>query len=196
MIISDELNRDLLILLRDFLNDNQDRHEQTTWITGVVRPAQEHPDATGAELARLVTESTTCGTAGCVAGWAALFGGYRQLTADDQRRCYTASDDVYDPAVPGYFLSMQRAARAVLGLSVAQAHMLFWGDNTLDEINEMIDALLADPSDDLSAFRNSQRYGHEHEHDWRLAVGDAEASYYDCAVPGCQEELTVPKVQS
>lgn len=143
-IISAELNRELATVTLDFLRANQARHRQSTWINGEVRVAHDHPELRGAELAALLTDTppNVCGTAGCFAGWASLFGGWRQIGG---------YDSVVNPADRHDQRSMREAAQVSLGLTDAQARVLFDADNTIDELAVMVEHLLADPTTDLRA---------------------------------------------
>src|SRR3954468_3647507 len=105
-----DLNISLMILTRDFLQANRQRHRQKLWMTDFVAATREDEGIRGPELALLIARTTECNTAGCFAGWAALFAGWRQ-----------ASDDVstvYDPSRPSdYLVRIKTAARVSLGLT-------------------------------------------------------------------------------
>ena len=148
-----DLNIALLTLTRDFLQENRRRHDQGVWFSHIVRPLfGSDPAVRGRELARMIAETTRedCNTVGCFAGWAALFGGWRQW------RPYPST--VYDPSLPEfdrYETEIREAARLSLGLTEDQARALFYAHNTIFDLVTMIDRLLTNQDDDLADIRLS-----------------------------------------
>jgi len=151
-----DLNIALLTLTRDFLQENRRRHDQGVWFSAVIRPLfGSDPAIRGPELARMIAETsrTDCNTVGCFAGWAALFGGWRQWPA------YPST--VYDPSLSFLLrgeLEIREAARISLGLTEDQAHALFYAHNTIFDLVTMIDRLLTNQDDDLiDAYQDIKR---------------------------------------
>lgn len=155
MIVSETLNVALAETVRDFLRNHPQRHDQTHWVDGQVQVLSADPDLAAnipalIEALEAAWRDDVCMTTGCLAGWASLFAGYRQ---------FKNNSSVYDPAdflpgeVPSYFslklIPMSEAARLALGLTDEQASALFWHRNTLDDIDDMFERIIADPSDQL-----------------------------------------------
>jgi len=136
-----DLNISLMILTRDFLQANRQRHRQKLWMTDFVTATREDEGIRGPELALLIARTTECNTAGCFAGWAALFAGWRQV--------FNVST-VYDPSQPENVLPVKEAARQSLGLTNDQAAALFGSNNNIFDLVTMIERLLQDQDDDLA----------------------------------------------
>src|SRR4051812_16632068 len=121
MIVSETFNVELARTVRNFLRDHPQRHNQRKWIDGRVQVLAREPEL-AANVPALIAaleeawRDDTCGTAGCFAGWASLFAGYRQ---------FSDGEYVYDPTdVPedgnprdAIHVSMEYAGKAALGLT-------------------------------------------------------------------------------
>jgi hypothetical protein len=135
------LNRELLTLTRDFLREHPERHAQDLWMSDWVAPAMRAPELDAAGLVAAVTApDNTCGTAGCFAGWASLFAGYRQSPHMETIVIDSETGDEW---------TMRVAAYRALGLTLHQAEALFHPANTIEDIIEGVDRILANENDPL-----------------------------------------------
>jgi hypothetical protein len=134
--------RELLVYTVEFLRENPERHEQGQWMTDVVQAAATVGPTAGPDTitAAVLAPENECGTAGCVAGWGALFAGYHQLR--DGHYEYVVDEN-------GREYLMQEAAREAFALSYDQAENLFAGTNEIDDIVTMLDRLIDNPLADL-----------------------------------------------
>lgn len=92
-----------------------------------------------------------CGTAGCFAGHRAFLDGYKLVWRDNWHRLpgyYEIENTVQDCILN--FASIPSYVQNRLELTDHQAEVLFSENNTLDELKEMVNALLA--GDDLSTW--------------------------------------------
>jgi hypothetical protein len=120
-----QINEPLLAKTMHHLTAHPEEHEQRLW------------------LAR-----GSCGTAGCLAGWALHFAGHEMIFEDFD---HDTSEFLGNPRLPwlrrfdaavGSMADgrdIAYVARRELGLSRAQADRLFHGDNTLDGMWEMVE---------------------------------------------------------
>lgn len=115
----DGYNVDLLMQVREKIVNEPEKHNQGSWAT-----AQSDP-----------REGGDCGTAYCVAGWAAVLDG-QELDWQCGSIGWMAS----------WLAGMDRAidthARIVLGLTENEAFRLFLAENRRDDVLDMLDRLI------------------------------------------------------
>jgi hypothetical protein len=123
-----------------FLLYHPEAHKQGYFFEGLV----ECHATTKEELVNAY-EVNVCGTSGCLGGYGALFAGYHQVRGyyyDENGRTVYGTDNVVDEEGNEY--SMAEAGRLAFGISEEQAMALFHGENTIDALGNMIEALRAD----------------------------------------------------
>lgn len=110
-------NIELLEKTMQYIEDHPEQHEQSLWLS------QATPG---------------CATAACFAGWACLLDGYEAVAWE---RWYRAGIDLIsfnvrksDSLVNSH---PRELGQALLGLSDADAWVLFYGTNTLDQLKLM-----------------------------------------------------------
>lgn len=105
------------------------RWDQNTWCRP---PATFHRDAADDEW--------HCGTVACLAGWTALHAGYRPVAYDGVDVELPVTDVARRPDAVGVGarvpLPVEHVARRLLGLTPAQAALLFDGGNSLRDLWE------------------------------------------------------------
>lgn len=101
------------------------QHDQSTWASGLVDEVKRGEEGQ-------IDDELKCGTACCIAGWAAVMYAPKGTT-------FTNRDEVILP--DGFRTSYQDYGRSVLDLNWDEADVLFRGDNALVEIQDMRDAL-------------------------------------------------------
>lgn len=104
----------------DLITAFPDRHEQEHWFIYVED--------------EVTVTNPSCGTACCVAGWAAVLSGAKPAIAINGAYNVVELPDGRDYSVSGY-------ARELLGLTEKQSDVLFAGNNTLSYIRKAITAL-------------------------------------------------------
>lgn len=107
-------------------------------------------------------DETDCGTTACLAGWRALADGFvlvrggsdpDTLQHPDGRvlwmplEAYSESEDT----VCGY-------VQKRMGLTTLEATTLFHGDNTIEDLKHIADAICAGDTDEIIRIRNTQDY--------------------------------------
>ncbi|TDB90883.1 hypothetical protein E1264_03390 [Actinomadura sp. KC216] len=109
----------------DLITAEEIKHDQGTWTSGLNGEVKHGEEGQ-------IDDELKCGTACCIAGWAAV------MYAPKGTK-FTDYDDVTLP--DGIRVSYPSYGRQVLDLTWDEADVLFNGDNDLDEIQEMRNAL-------------------------------------------------------
>ena len=153
------LNVDLLNFTVDFLQRNEQAHDQGVWFAGEINCSE-----TGRALAEK-REQNVCQTTGCVAGWASLFAGYHQLRSvefdETGDRISVGDDEVVDET--GEVLDMRSAGAIALGLADDQASVMFAGHREIAGIAAMRDLLIANPDAEALQLIDAAREAEELE---------------------------------
>lgn len=116
--LTDVTPRVALIVTLDFIHDNPERHDQDVWMMDEEDWKNPH----------------SCGTSACVAGWGALFAGYRPVRDNGYMVSLPDSEDT----IPVPF-----AAADVFGLDSETADWLFEAYRTTDELEYVRQTLRA-----------------------------------------------------
>lgn len=111
-------NADRLLDVLTFLETHPDQHDQGIWIS------------TG-----------TCGTVGCLAGWACLRNGYVELISEDLMLGAVHWGVYIDSDPTKTVLSVFEVAMNLLELDSDDAEWIFDGDNTLEDLWCIADGL-------------------------------------------------------
>lgn len=117
--MTESYNTDLLMQVREKIVNEPEKHHQGAWAV-----AQSDPRKDG-----------ECGTAYCVAGWAAVLDG-QQLDWDE------AGDGTWDASYTTTGAMVGVYAQDVLGLTNDERRTLFRGHNERGEVLDMLDRLI------------------------------------------------------
>jgi hypothetical protein len=82
---------------------------------------------------------TDCGTAGCFAGWACMLDGAKPIGLRHWDEGVEQAAEVITSA--GVVQDVDSAAAEILDLTEPEADILFYGDNTLDDLRAYVDAI-------------------------------------------------------
>lgn len=126
---------------------HKEHWKQSLWATAKLAELIPIPtDKARLEVQREAVEDLpeSCGTAFCVAGWAAHLTGAQplwkpEINWNDEIYGYNA-EEVTNPET-GYVETIERYASKVLGLNLKEASYLFEANNSLDYIKRVRDAL-------------------------------------------------------
>jgi len=128
------LNVQLLKDTLQHIKDNPQTWTQDVWFT--------HLDSSGNRIYSLkevtVEEINSCSTAFCFAGHAALKAGFFPPPKNG------GEWKIIDP--DGRYVLADAFAAEKLGLTFSQADALFHQDNTMEDLEKMVEALIADPT--------------------------------------------------
>lgn len=111
-------NTDLLMQVREKIVNEPEKHEQSRWARAFSDPRK----------------GGDCGTAYCVAGWAAVL--------DGQKLAWIAFGDFWEASVLIGGVGISPYAMETLGLSMNEARRLFAGDNPRTHVLSMLDRLI------------------------------------------------------
>lgn len=121
--MSENYNVDLLMQVREKIQTEPERHYQGLWAREIIDPARGE-----------------CGTAYCVAGWAAFLSGEELHWIDfgkaRQAEALLRRDEYGDP------IYISNYARDALGLDRDEAIRLFAGGNKRDAVLKALDLLI------------------------------------------------------
>jgi hypothetical protein len=158
--------RELLVMIRDLFRRHPDRHKQNSWVDSEFGFSEGDTRRILRLLSRRksipetqVSPDGLCGTRGCVAGWADIFGSPPGTRIELQFNGYALL--VYpDRSREG----VDQAAQRLLALSGDQADWLFEADRTHEEVLAALDALIDDPAADLDPGKEEEGDYHVHAH--------------------------------
>lgn len=116
--MTESYNTDLLMQVREKIVNEPEKHHQGSYAIARSDPRK----------------GVDCGTAHCVAGWAAVLDG-QQLKWDD-------GGDLWDASLLADGTMISVHAQAALGLTYGEQSQLFAGSNTRPEVLAMLDKLI------------------------------------------------------
>jgi hypothetical protein len=110
--------------LIDYIHAFPEKHNQRKWITGDAETDTFYGD-------------TTCGTAACLAGWAALFSGAKPVVEYSDRHGYSYVRSNDGDGAKG----VKPLAEEILDLNHEESYVLFHANNSREQIREFINNL-------------------------------------------------------
>lgn len=130
-------NVELLRETMDYIKNNPQKWRQDSWYAWVNEAGQIEYGVISLDM----EEVNSCGSAFCFAGHAALKSGFPAPPRENHRQWTKAEE------VDGYTqnVHVDEFAREKLGLTWEQAEVLFSGDNTLEDLEKIVDAIIDDP---------------------------------------------------
>jgi hypothetical protein len=144
------VNVELLEDTMKHIEENPQTWSQNNWYVWRTATGDKYWGVVTTEM----VETNSCGSAYCFAGHAALSAGFSAPPKENYAGWFGQNGQYVD-----------EFARETLGLTQAQADALFHGDNSMDDLRNMVDAIIENPKITGQALRELTDWHYDEDED-------------------------------